>query len=84
MTVIITSTFMFGILQALDFVVWEAKMHGIRVILRLVNNYKDYGGRPQYVQWGREAGLNITSDDDFYTNPTVKRFYKNHAKVIMY
>ena len=84
MPVILTSTFMSSILQGLDFVVWEAKKHGIRVILILVNNYKDYGGRPQYVQWGREKGLNITFDDDFYTNPTMKRFYKNHAKVIMY
>ena len=33
---------------------------------------------------GRESGLNITYDDDFYTNPTMKMFYKNHAKVIMY
>ena len=56
MTVILTSTFMSGILQDLDFVVWEAKKHGIRVILSMVKNHKFYGGRTQYVQWDANRG----------------------------
>ena len=70
-------------LQGLDFVVSHAKSYGIKLILSFVNNYKDYGGRAQYVQWGRGAGQNIMSDDDFYTNPTVKGYYKNHVKTVM-
>ena len=61
----------------------RAKSYGIRLILSFVNNFKDYGGKAQYIQWGRNAGLNISSDDDFYTNPTVKGYYKNHVKKVM-
>ena len=70
-------------IQGLDFVVSHAKVYGIRLILSFVNNFKDYGGKAQYVQWGRNAGLNISSDDDFYTNPTVKGYYKNHVKNVL-
>ncbi|XP_050203953.1 mannan endo-1,4-beta-mannosidase 4-like [Mercurialis annua] len=69
--------------KGLDFVMSEAKNHGIYVILSLVNNFKDYGGRTQYVQWAREGGQQITSDDDFYTNPIVKAYYKNHVKAVL-
>lgn len=68
-------------LQGLDFVVSEARKYGIRLILSFVNNYKDFGGRPQYAQWARNAGAQINSDDDFYTHPTLKDYYKNHIKV---
>ena len=67
--------------EALDFVVGEAKMHGVKLILSLVNNYNDYGGKPQYVQWARNAGTPINNDDDFYTNSVTKDYYKNHVKV---
>lgn len=71
------------VFQALDFVICEAQRHGIRLILSFVNNYKDFGGRAQYVQWENNAtGLQI-SEDDFYTNPNVKDYYKNHVKRIM-
>lgn len=59
----------------------EAPKYGLRLMLSLVNNYKDFGGRPQYVQWARSAGVSVNSDDDFYTNPVVKGYYKNHVKV---
>jgi mannan endo-1,4-beta-mannosidase len=67
--------------QALDFVVSEARKYGIRLILSLTNNYQDYGGRPQYVQWARSAGVPVNNDDDFYTNAVVKGYYKNYVKV---
>jgi len=63
-------------------VISEARKYGVRLILSLSNNYKDYGGRPQYVQWARTAGVPVNSDDDFYTNAAVKGYYKNHVKVI--
>ncbi|KAG6502935.1 hypothetical protein ZIOFF_035224 [Zingiber officinale] len=56
------------VFKGLDFVIAEARKKGIRLILSLVNNYKDYGGRPQYVDWARRAGLAVPSDDDFYTH----------------
>ncbi|MCL7027116.1 hypothetical protein MKW94_007096 [Papaver nudicaule] len=71
------------VFQALDFVVSEASNYGIRLILSLVNNYNDYGGRPQYAQWAKGAGVQISSDDDFYTNPVLKEYYKNHVKKVV-
>ncbi|XP_068639289.1 mannan endo-1,4-beta-mannosidase 5-like [Aristolochia californica] len=71
------------VFQALDFVVSEAQKHGIRLILSLVNNFGDYGGRPQYVKWAQNAGVQIKGDDDFYTNPVVKGHYKNHIKRVV-
>ncbi|CAA7396525.1 unnamed protein product [Spirodela intermedia] len=71
------------VFQGLDFVISEAGRHGIRLILSLVNNFDDFGGRRQYVQWARSAGVSVASDDDFYTNPVVKGYYKNHAKRVL-
>ncbi|KAG8653372.1 hypothetical protein MANES_05G006400v8 [Manihot esculenta] len=70
-------------LQGLDFVISEAGKHGIYLILSLVNNYEEFGGRPRYVQWARERGQQLSNDDDFYTNPTVKTFYKSHVKAVL-
>ncbi|XP_068649068.1 mannan endo-1,4-beta-mannosidase 5-like [Aristolochia californica] len=68
------------VFQGLDFVVAEASKYGIRLILSLVNNFGDYGGRPQYVKWAQNGGVQVQGDDDFYTNPVVKSYYKNHIK----
>ncbi|KAJ0975475.1 hypothetical protein J5N97_017440 [Dioscorea zingiberensis] len=72
-----------NVFQALDFVVSEAKRFGIRLILPFVNNWEEYGGKAQYVKWGREAGLNLTCDDDFFSDPTIKGYYKAHVKMIL-
>lgn len=69
--------------QALDFVVSEARKYKLRLILSLVNNWEGYGGRAQYVKWGNAAGLNLTSDDDFFSDATVKGYYKAHVKVVI-
>ncbi|KAL5713107.1 mannan endo-1,4-beta-mannosidase [Ranunculus cassubicifolius] len=70
--------------KGLDFVVSEAKKYGVYLILSFANNYADYGGKRQYVQWGRDhGGQNLNSEDDFYTNPLVKNYYKNHIKTIL-
>lgn len=67
-------------LQALDFVVSEAKKYKIRLILSLANNWDAYGGKAQYVKWGKAAGLNLTSDDDFFSHPTLRSYYKAYVK----
>ncbi|KAG9456890.1 hypothetical protein H6P81_001398 [Aristolochia fimbriata] len=72
------------VFQALDLVISEARRYKIRLILSLVNNFKDYGGRPRYVEWARKAGVpNINGDDDFYTNPVIKGYYKNHVMRVL-
>lgn len=69
--------------QGLDFVIYEAGRYGIKLILSLVNNYNDFGGKNQYVNWARDQGQNISSDDDFFTNSLVKGFYKNHINTVL-
>ncbi|KAM1272173.1 hypothetical protein ACFX2J_032899 [Malus domestica] len=66
--------------EALDFVISEARKYKIRLILSLTNNWDAYGGKAQYVKWGKAAGLNLTSDDDFFTHPTLKSYYKANVK----
>ncbi|KAK7847321.1 mannan endo-1 [Quercus suber] len=67
------------VFKALDFVVSEAKKYKIRLILSLTNNWDAYGGKAQYVKWGKAAGLNLTSDDDFFSDPTLRGYYKAHT-----
>lgn len=55
---------------------YEAGRYKIKLIISLVNNFEDFGGRKKYVEW---AGLDEL--DEFYTNSVVKQFYKNHVKV---
>ncbi|KAJ1418501.1 Glycoside hydrolase, family 5 [Sesbania bispinosa] len=71
------------VFQALDFVIAEATKYGVRLILSLVNNYNDFGGRPQYVQWAKTRGIPINSNDDFYTNRVIKAYYKAHVKRVL-
>ncbi|MCD7458687.1 hypothetical protein HAX54_038903 [Datura stramonium] len=61
----------------------EAKKYKIHLILGLVNNWEALGGKKQYVEWARQRGQQLTSEDDFFTNPMIKEFYKNHVKVVL-
>ncbi|KAL5557332.1 hypothetical protein UlMin_039568 [Ulmus minor] len=69
--------------KGLDFVVAEARKYGIKLILSLVNNYENLGGKKQYVNWARNQGQYLTSDDDFFRNPVVKGYYKNHVYTVL-
>ncbi|XP_076955497.1 mannan endo-1,4-beta-mannosidase 7-like [Bidens hawaiensis] len=69
--------------KGLDFVVAEARRFGIKLILSMVNNYENMGGKKQYVNWARSQGQYLTSDDDFFTNSVAKGFYKNHIKTVL-
>lgn len=78
--------------QGLDFVVAEARRHGIYLLLCLTNNFDDFGGKRQYVQWAMEdvagasagaGGHNLTSADDFFNSTIVKSYYKNHVKTVL-
>ncbi|XP_061345589.1 mannan endo-1,4-beta-mannosidase 7-like isoform X2 [Gastrolobium bilobum] len=66
--------------QGLDFVISEARRYGLKLVLSLVNNYNNLGGKKQYVDWARSQGQSVNSEDDFFTNPVVKGYYKNHIK----
>lgn len=59
----------------------EARKYKIRLLLSLTNNWESYGGKKQYVKWGKDAGLNVTSDDDFFVDPNIKSYFSCHIKV---
>lgn len=59
-------------LQQLDYMLKAAADHDIKLVIPLVNNWKDFGGIDQYVTW---AGGN--QHDQFYTDPTIKQWYKD-------
>lgn len=69
--------------KGLDYVISEARKQGVYLILSLVNNWDDYGGKKQYVQWVREQGQYLNNEDDFFTNPVAKQFFKNHIKTVL-
>eukprot|EP01018_Ginkgo_biloba_P033903 Gb_08848 [translate_table: standard] len=70
--------------DALDFVISEAEKNKIRLILSLANNWDAYGGKAQYVKWGRDAGLvNLNSNDDFFSHPTLKSYFRAHIKAVL-
>ncbi|XP_030551839.2 putative mannan endo-1,4-beta-mannosidase 9 [Rhodamnia argentea] len=69
--------------KGLDFVISEARKNRVYLILSLANNWKDFGGRNQYVQWARNSGQNLTNDDEFFTNSVTKAYYKNHIKAVL-
>ncbi|CAJ1972464.1 unnamed protein product [Sphenostylis stenocarpa] len=67
----------------LDFVISEARRYGTKLVLCLVNNYDNFGGKKQYVEWAKSEGQSIESEDGFFTNTVVKGFYKNHIKSVL-
>ncbi|XP_062212902.1 mannan endo-1,4-beta-mannosidase 3-like [Phragmites australis] len=69
--------------QGLDFVIAEARLHGIYLLLCLTNNFEDFGGKRQYVRWAREAGHDLATADDFFNSTVVKDYYKNHVKTVL-
>ena len=63
----------------------EARKYGMKLVLSLVDNYENFGGKKQYVEWARsQGGQSIYSEDDFFTNPVVKGYYKNHIKASIF
>jgi mannan endo-1,4-beta-mannosidase len=77
--------FLLALQQGLDFAVSEAKKCGMRLILSFVNNWPDFGGRTQYASWAKELAGNANADpDDFYTDDTMRAWYRNHVKVCIY
>ncbi|KAE9457646.1 hypothetical protein C3L33_10441, partial [Rhododendron williamsianum] len=71
------------VFRALDHVIAEARKHGIRLLLSLVNNLLPYGGKTQYVKWAWEEGVALSSSNDsFFYDPSIRNYFKNHVKVI--
>ncbi|GMH05260.1 hypothetical protein Nepgr_007100 [Nepenthes gracilis] len=72
------------VFKGLDYVIIEARKNRIRLILSLVNNLNAFGGKAQYLRWAQEVGINVSSStDSFFSNPTIKGYYKAYIKAIL-
>ncbi|MEU2166087.1 cellulase family glycosylhydrolase [Micromonospora chersina] len=65
-------------LQRLDYVLYAARRAGIRVVVPLTNNWRDFGGMDQYVRWrgGRYH-------DEFYTDPVIRGWYRDWVSHVL-
>jgi mannan endo-1,4-beta-mannosidase len=70
----------------LDYAIYKAGQLGIRLVLTLVNNWPDYGGMAQYVNWflglpddTYGAGVN---HDKFYTTKAIRDCYRAYARYV--
>jgi mannan endo-1,4-beta-mannosidase len=65
-------------LRHLDYALAKAGEVGVKMIVVLTNNWRDFGGMDQYLTWyGR------TAHHEFYTAPEVKEAYKNWAAYLI-
>ncbi|MEV7179757.1 cellulase family glycosylhydrolase [Kitasatospora sp. NPDC093679] len=71
-------------LDSLDYAVHKAGQLGLRLVLPLVNNWPDYGGMQQYVQWflglPDDSYGDGTHHDRFYTDPGIRACYRAWAE----
>lgn len=82
--------------QGLDYVIYKARGHGIRLILPLINgggltntNY-EYGGRGLFVAWTQNPEYYSGSDavpavatDEFYTHPATTQWYRDYIAMML-
>ena len=61
-------------LQRLDFVIHAAGLRGLKLILPLVNNWREFGGMDQYAAW-----FGLRSHDEFYIDSGARDAYRNWA-----
>jgi mannan endo-1,4-beta-mannosidase len=70
-------------MEGLDYAIAKASSLGLRLLLTLTNNWHDFGGMDQYVMWRSMMGdgkKGAGFHDDFYSDPTIKSWYKDYAK----
>ncbi|KAM4103887.1 hypothetical protein ACJW30_06G112700 [Castanea mollissima] len=72
------------VFKALDHVIAEARQHGVRLLLSLVNNLQAYGGKTQYVKWAWEEGIGLSaSNDSFFFDPSIRSYFKTYIKTVL-
>jgi mannan endo-1,4-beta-mannosidase len=74
--------------QGLDFVIHQAGLRGMRVLLAFGNAWQHYGGVDQYNQWSFEAGHGkcngqLACRDDFWRDSYATGLYKNHIRAVL-
>jgi mannan endo-1,4-beta-mannosidase len=72
----------------LDFVIHQASLRGIRVLLAFGNYWQHYGGVDQYNVWSFEAGRgrcngHFACRDTFFSDTYARQLYKAHIRTLL-
>lgn len=70
-------------LQKLDYALYQAEKHGIKLLITFTNYWDAFGGMGQYIKWAQELGITGLKKDDFYTNETLKGWYKDYVSGLL-
>lgn len=71
--------------KKLDYLIYRAKVEGIRLVFPLVNNFSAHGGMTQYVDWVSEETYESEAEkhDAFYTDERAKRLYRDYVRYVL-
>jgi len=68
-------------LQYLDYIIAKAGSVGVRILVTLTNNWRDFGGMDQYVRWKTWANTSYQGyHDDFYSDDTIRGWFKAYIQ----
>lgn len=70
-------------LQKLDYALYQAENHGMKLLITFTNYWDAFGGMGQYIKWAQELGISGLKKDDFYTNETLKGWYKDYVNGLL-
>lgn len=72
----------------LDYMVAKARESGVRLVMTLTNNWKDFGGLEMYVYWRQLHAAHIGEPftpyhDSFYTDPVIRGWYQDYVEAMI-
>ncbi|NQU94811.1 MAG: cellulase family glycosylhydrolase [Candidatus Omnitrophica bacterium] len=63
----------------MDYILYKAAQYDMKLIIPFVNNWDDFGGINQYVEWFLGRQPSYSEHDLFYTNETIKDWYRDYV-----
>lgn len=64
--------------RKMDYIIYKASLHNIRLVIPFVNNWDEMGGMMQYVRWA-----NSNNHDDFYAHPWIRQVFKDYISYFL-
>ncbi len=74
-------------LRALDYVIYKAKQYEVNLVVTFENNFSDFGGVKQYIDWANQILTpktgNVYEHNDFFIDDSIKSWYKYYVNTIL-
>ena len=70
-------------LQKLDYAIYQAEQHDMKLLITFTNYWDAFGGMGQYIDWAEQIGITGLQKEDFYTNETIKQWYKDYVNTLL-